>query len=249
MLNNIKVSVIVPIYNVEEYLKECLDSLVNQSLKEIEVLMVNDGSTDSSGKIAAEYANKYENFHLITKPNGGLGQARNYAIPLVNGEYIAFVDSDDFLSKDAYKKLYEMSENGKHDIITGNVRRFNSKRYYDSSLHKKIFKETIENTHITKNPELIYDTTAWNKLFKTEFWRENNFKFPEGVLYEDIPVTIPAHFKSRSTAVLADAKWPIYYWRERDGLTKSITQERTDITNFTDRLSALKTVDQFIEEN
>ena len=244
--NNAKVSVIVPIYNVEEYLKECLDSLVNQSLKEIEVIMVNDGSTDSSREIAAEYANKYENFHLITKINGGLGQARNYAIPLVNGKYIAFMDSDDFISKDAYKKLYKMSENGKHDIITGNVRRFNSKRNYKSSLHAKVFKENITSTNITKNPELIYDTTAWNKLFKTEFWRENNLKFPEGVLYEDIPVTIPAHFKSRSTAVLTDI---IYYWRERDGLTKSITQQRTNITNFIDRLYCLKIVDKFIKEN
>ena len=244
--NDVKVSVIVPIYNVEEYIKECLDSLVNQSLKEIEVIMVNDGSTDSSVEIATKYAKKHENFHLITKPNGGLGQARNYAIPLVNGEYIAFLDSDDFVSKDAYKKLYEMSENGKQDIVIGNVMRFNSQRYYSSSLHAKIFKDDIASTHITKNPELIYDTTAWNKLFKTKFWRENNFKFPEGVLYEDIPVTIPAHFKSASTAVLTDI---IYYWRERDGLTKSITQERTDITNFTDRLSALKSVDKFIEEN
>ena len=249
MLNEIKVSVIVPIYNVEEYLEKCLNSLVIQTLKDIEVLMVNDGSTDSSGEIAAEYADKYENFHLLTKPNGGLGQARNYAVPLVKGEYIAFVDSDDFVSRYTYEKLYNMSENGKHDIITGNVRRFNSKKYYNSGLHAKVFKETIKSTHITKNPELIYDTTAWNKLFKTEFWRENNFKFPEGVLYEDIPVTIPAHFKSRSTAIFTDPKWPIYYWRSRDGQNKSITQKRTDITNFTDRLSALKSVDKFMECN
>jgi len=246
MSESIKVSVVVPIYNMEVYLNECLDSLVNQTLNEIEVLMVNDGSIDSSREIASEYANKYSNFYLFNKSNGGLSRARNYAIPFVKGEYIAFLDSDDYVSEDAYEKLYSMSENGKRDIIMGNVERFNSKRYHESSLHKHVFKEDIKNTNIFNSPELIYDTIATNKLFKLEFWIENDFKFPEGVLYEDIPVTIPAQFKSNSTAVLTDI---IYYWREREGLDKSITQDRTNIKNFKDRLNALKSVDRFIEEN
>ena len=245
-MSKIKVSVIIPIYNVEEYIEECLDSLVNQTLKDIEVLMVNDGSTDSSGEIAAEYADKYENFHLLTKPNGGQGQARNYAIPLAKGEYIAFVDPDDYISLDAYEKLYAASENGAHDIITGNVKRFNSKRKFNSGLHKNAIIENIKSTHITKNPELIYDTAIWNKLFKLKFWKENNIEFPEGVLYEDIPVAIISHLKSKSTAVLEDV---IYHWRERDGQSKSVTQKRTEITNFTDRLHVLKIVDKFMEEN
>lgn len=243
---SIKVSVIVPIYNVEEYLRECLDSLVVQTLKELEVIMVDDGSTDSSAKIAEEYAEKYENFTLIKKENGGLGQARNYGIPYANGEYIAFVDSDDIISKSAYEKMYKKAKENDNDIVIGNVKRFNSKKEYDSVLHTRVFKTNINSTHITKNPELIYDTTAWNKLFKYKFWLENKLMFPEGILYEDIPVTIPAHFLSTSTSVLCDV---IYYWRERDGITKSITQERTDITNFTDRLYGLKIVDKFIEEN
>lgn len=245
MHKNIKVSVVVPIYNVEEYLEECLDSLVNQTLKEIEIIMIDDGSTDSSYKIAKRYADKYENFYGITKINGGLGQARNYGVKYAKGEYIAFVDSDDYLTKDAYKKLYEIAKESNSDVVIGNVKRFNSRAQYDSVLHTKVFKEDIISTHITKNPELIYDTTAWNKIFKMEFWKENELEFPEGILYEDIPVTIPAHFLSKSTSVLTDV---IYYWRERDGITKSITQERTDITNFTDRLFGLKVVDKFMEE-
>ena len=245
-MSEIKVSVIIPIYNVEEYLKECLDSLVNQTLNGIEVLMVNDGSTDTSGEIAESYAKKYPNFYLETKSNGGQGQARNYAISHAKGEYITFLDADDYVSEDAYEKMYQMSENGKIDIITGNVKRFNSKKCYNSSLHIHVFKDNIKNTHIIKNPELIYDTTSCNKLFKLEFWKENNLKFPEGVLYEDIPLTIIAYFKSKSTTILKDF---VYYWRVREGLTKSTTQQRADINNFLDRLYCLKVVDKFFEEN
>ena len=90
MSDNIKVSVIVPIYNVEEYLRESLDSLVHQTLKEIEVLMINDGSTDSSGEIASEYSDKYNNFHLFLRSNGGLSKARNYAFNLLKGNISHF---------------------------------------------------------------------------------------------------------------------------------------------------------------
>ena len=246
MSENLKVSVIVPIYNVEEYLKECLDSLAHQTLKQIEVLMVNDGSTDSSGDIALEYVEKYNNFHLFNKLNGGQSRARNYAISFAKGEYIAFLDGDDFVSLDAYKKLYDMSGNGERDIVVGNVKRFDSKGIYDSGLHIKIFKENIKNTNIINNPELMYDTTSTNKLFRKKFWKENDLKFPEDVIYEDIPLSFFAHYKSKSTAILSD---DIYYWRRREGLNKSATQQRTDITNFYDRLNALKIVDKFFKEN
>ena len=246
MSGNIKVSIIVPIYNIEEYLRECLDSLVHQTLKEIEVLMVNDGSTDSSGDIALEYVDKYDNFCLFNKLNGGQSRARNYAISFAKVEYIAFLDGDDFVSNDAYKKLYALSGNGERDIVIGNVKRFDSKGIYDSGLHINIFKENIKNTTIINNPELIYDTTSTNKLFRMKFWKENELKFPEDVIYEDISLTFFAHFKSKSTAILSD---DIYYWRRREGTNKSSTQQRTDINNFYDRLNALKVVDKFIEEN
>lgn len=246
MEKNIKVSVIVPIYNVEEYLNECLDSIVNQTLKEIEVIMVDDGSQDSSAKIAKEYEEKYENFKLVCQPNGGLGKARNVGMQYVNGEYVAFMDSDDYISLNAYEKMYEAAKKHDCDIVVGNVKRFNSKKVFNSGLHTKVFKDTIENTTIIKNLELLYDTTAWNKLFKKSFWLENDFKFPEGILYEDIPVTVPAHFLSKSTTILEDV---VYYWRVRDGINKSITQNRQDIQNFLDRLTVLKLVDKFFDEN
>ncbi|MGL5479569.1 MAG: bifunctional glycosyltransferase/CDP-glycerol:glycerophosphate glycerophosphotransferase [Clostridium sp.] len=242
MHKNIKVSVVVPIYNVEEYLEECLDSLVNQTLKEIEIIMVNDGSTDRSGDIAKRYSEKYSNFIYIEKENGGLGHARNYAIPYVKGEYMIFIDSDDYVSIDAYEKMYIRAEETKSDVVIGNVKRFNSKGSFASGLHKKVFKEDVLVTHILERPELVYDTTSWNKLFKMSFWMENEFKFPENILYEDIPVTVPAHFKAKRISILKDI---IYYWRVRDGLSKSITQNRTQIKNFKDRLQIMKMTDEF----
>ena len=99
-----KISVIVPVYNVQEYLEECLDSLVHQTMKEIEVIMVDDGSVDNSAEIMNIYSERYYNFIPVYKENGGLGHARNYGVSYATGEFIIFMDSDDYVTKDAYKK-------------------------------------------------------------------------------------------------------------------------------------------------
>ncbi|WP_433959366.1 CDP-glycerol glycerophosphotransferase family protein [Cytobacillus horneckiae] len=245
-MNNPVLSIIVPIYNVEKYLEECIDSLVNQTLNNIEIILVNDGSTDSSGVIADRYANNYENVSVYHKVNGGLGQARNYGTKYASGDYIAFVDSDDYLTHDAYSKLYNTIVESDSDIAIGNVVRFNSTKIYPSVLHQKVFSEDKLNAHISKNPELMYDTTAWNKIFKRKFWEKHNLNFPEGMLYEDLPVTIPAHFLAKSVDVITDV---IYYWRARDEGDQSITQQRTDLRNLVDRLKAVKMVDQYFQNN
>ena len=113
----IKVSVIVPVYNVEKYLEKCLDSLVNQTLKEIEIIIVNDGSPDNSHKIIDKYTKKYKNIKAYLKENGGLSDARNYGLKKASGEYIAFLDSDDFVKEDMYQKMYEKAKSGNFDMI------------------------------------------------------------------------------------------------------------------------------------
>lgn len=246
MKNTADISVIVPIYNVEEYLAECLDSILNQTKKEFEVIMVDDGSTDSSGEIAKSYAEKYPNFHYLYKENNGLGCARNYGVAHSDSKYIIFMDSDDRISEDLYEKMFNAAEKNGSDLTICNVARCNSKKTWSSSLHKKVFSDIESNTHITKNPNLFYDTTSWNKLILRSFYEENNFAFPENILYEDIPVTIPMHFRANNVSVVESA---YYYWRVRDGATKSITQNTDDFTNLYDRLSVMKMVNKFIAEN
>ncbi|MBD5082637.1 MAG: glycosyltransferase, partial [Clostridiales bacterium] len=246
MKNVADISVIVPIYNVEEYLGECLDSILNQTKKDYEVIMVDDGSTDNSGEIAKSYAEKYPNFHYFYKENNGLGCARNYGVEHSNGKYIIFMDSDDKISEDLYEKMFNTAEKNNSDMTICNVARCNSRKAWNSGLHKIAFTNIEPNTHVTKNTNLLYDTTSWNKLILRSFYEENNFAFPENILYEDIPVTIPMHFKANNISVVESS---YYYWRVRDGVTKSITQTTDDFTNLYDRLSVMKMVNKFMDDN
>lgn len=241
-----KLSIVVPIYNVESYLEECLDSLLEQEYNNYEVIMVDDGSKDSSSDIMFQYADKYVNFHAYKKENGGLGQARNFGYKFITGDYVTFVDSDDIIPNGSYKIMMKTILETDSDFIIGNVVRFNSTKEFPSVLHQKVFSENKLKTHITESPELLYDTTAWNKIYKVSFWEEHKFQFPEGMLYEDIPVTIPAHFKAKSVDVLTNV---VYKWRARDAGDQSITQQRTDINNLKDRLKALEMVDQHFNKN
>ena len=113
----IKVSVIVPVYNTEKYLAKCLDSLVNQTLKDIEIIVVNDGTKDNSEKIINKYLKKYSKIRYYKKENGGLSSARNYGIELANGEYVGFVDSDDYVKDGMFSKMYECAIKNNSDIV------------------------------------------------------------------------------------------------------------------------------------
>lgn len=240
------ISIIVPVYNVEEYLGECLDSLQNQGNISCEVIIVDDGSTDSSGEIADEYAEKYDNYHVHHIENAGLGHARNFGVKSAKGKYLFFVDSDDIVVENTLEKMFTIAEINASDMTICNVARFNSKKVWSSNLHKKVMGGMKYCTHIYDNPELIYDTTSWNKLINREFYMRNGFRFPENILYEDIPVTIPMHILANNVSVYNEVG---YLWRVRDGATKSITQNTSNLKNLYDRLTALQMIDKFFEEN
>ena len=141
MSEGIKVSVIIPVYNVELYLLKCLDSLKNQSLKEIEIICINDGSTDSSGKILDEYLKKDNRIQVINKINEGQGIARNIGIDIAKGEYIGFVDPDDWINAKKKKKMYNQAKNINSDIVICDY----SKHFENSNKTtvQKFFKRTI----------------------------------------------------------------------------------------------------------
>lgn len=238
-----RVSVVVPVYNVEAYLRECLDSVAGQSFKDLEVVMVDDGSSDGSVAIAQEFADRDERFRLVTQPNGGLGNARNNGAAAATGEFLAFLDSDDVLPKHALRMLIRSLDKTGSDFATGNVHRFNRGGTSPAPFVARAFGKTRPATHITKFRGLLVDRIAPNKLFRRSFWDQHGFRFPEGVTHEDIPVILPAHFLAKSVDIIAE---PTYLYRLRETGGLSITQRRLEPKVLLDRLAAVSHVSAFL---
>ncbi len=240
-----RISVVVPIYNVEEYLAPCLDSVLAQKVRDIEVLMVDDGSTDGSAAVAAAYAQRDERCKLISQANGGLSKARNTGMDAATGDFLSFVDSDDMLTPNAFELLLGALEDTGSDFATGNVQRFTRWSSSQSAFLAKTFRRTRLKTHITEFRPLIADRTAWNKLWRRSFWEEHSFRFPEGRVHEDIPVILPAHFKASAVDVISD---PVYLYRLRERGALSITQRRLEKHVLLDRLAAVEHVRAFLAD-
>jgi CDP-glycerol glycerophosphotransferase len=234
-----RISVVVPIYDVESYLATCLQSLARQTERDLEVIMVDDGSTDGSRALAERFACQDRRFHLLTQPNGGLGKARNTGLDLASGEFLAFVDSDDVLPHDAYARLLGALDATGSDLATGNVQRLTRQGTSQAQFLARTFARTRMKTHVSRCRPLLADRTAWNKLWRRSFWDAHGFRFPEGVVHEDIPVTLPAHHLAASVDVIAA---PVYQWRVREDGALSITQRRLELRVLHDRLAAIESV-------
>jgi len=182
-MTDIKVSVIVPIYNVEKYLRQCLQSIADQSLKEIEIICVDDGSTDASPKIVQEFAEKDSRFIAVTQENGGAGKARNTGLRMAKGKYMSFLDSDDFFDKDMLLEAYNTAEQYGADFSV-----FKSDQYYENENTFKQVSWTVRypdlppyqpfsRRAITENVFKIFVGWAWDKLYNREFVMKNNLWF------------------------------------------------------------------------
>lgn len=172
-----KVSVIVPVYNVEKYIGKCLYSLVNQTLEDIEIIVVNDGSQDSSKHIIEQYKEKYDNIKYYEKENGGLSDARNYGLQFANGKYIAFLDSDDYVDTNLYKRMYEKAKTEDSDMVECNFYwTYDKKTKKDIGQKYKGKKEMFEKARVV----------AWNKLYRKEVLDNAKVQFPKGLRYEDV---------------------------------------------------------------
>lgn len=171
-LNDIKVSVIIPVYNAEKYLAECLNSIVNQSLKEIEIICINDGSSDNSLKLIEKYARFNKRIKIINKEASGSASAgRNIGIKLSKGEYICFIDNDDFISLDYLEKMYVKAKETNADLVTNN----NINAFIEKNLKK-------QKRYLKTN---VINSLAWSKLYKRDIIIKNSLRFPEGYIYED----------------------------------------------------------------
>lgn len=184
MKNTIKISVIVPIYNMEKYLEKCLDSLVNQTLKNIEIIAINDGSKDNSINILKKYEKQYKNIKVYDNENQGISKTRNFGIEKATGKYISFIDSDDYVDEKMFEIMYQKAEKDDLDIVVCDY--YN---YYENSGKLEKFKiADFQNTTINENKELIFqiNPSPWNKIYRRELFINNNYRFPINIKYEDL---------------------------------------------------------------
>lgn len=220
-----KISVIVPIFNVEKYLEETLDSLVNQTfINEIEVLMIDDGSTDNSKYIIEKYALDNDNFYAYHKEHDGVCSTRNFGLNIAKGEYIHFMDADDFIINDAYEKLYKFAKTNNCEVVTSNYIRFDNKKTFKIRISSYVFDEileNIENTNIYEYNRLSWDMPAVNKIIKKKFLENNKITFyKNNIIYEDNLFSIELYSKAKNVGILNEIT---YCWRVREDGT-SITQ-------------------------
>ncbi len=195
MENGIKVSVIIPVYNVEPYLEECLDSVCNQTLKEIEIICINDGSTDSSLKILQQYAEQDERIIIINQNNHGLSHSRNIGIQLAKGKYIYFLDSDDYISYEALDFLVNIMLTGNLEMLLFNARVFGDRNVEEKRLQREIniFNRSHEYPFVSRGENLFkllidnneYVSAVSAQLISRNFLQDNSLMFQEDIIHED----------------------------------------------------------------
>ena len=218
-----KVSVIIPVYNVEKYLEECLQSVCKQTLKEIEIICINDGSTDNSRQILKDFAKKDKRIVLIEQENRGVSIARNNGLRAAKGKYIAFVDSDDMVEPDFFEKLYLAAEKYNVDIAAGGYKSMNQKGKIKTTSK---FSKTGKITDATKRLEaLLYIAYIWNKLYKKELIINNQIYFPEHRTYEDMFWTPAVAIKAQSVCTVPNTFY-IYRYNENSITNTTLIDEQ-----------------------
>ncbi len=212
----VKVSVIVPVYNVENYLEYCLSGLLNQTLQDIEIICVNDGSTDNSINILQRYQQTDNRIKIITQSNSGQGTARNSAIDIANGEYIGFVDPDDYVSPQMFETLYNQAKAYNADLVEESFYINNQARKYKRKQKNKLNLpiNNIFNWKIRKNYAFSVNLAVWNKLYRRDFIKKHNIKFMDVVRGEDIIFTVKSRVLAERILYIDDADY--YYQIKED---------------------------------
>lgn len=225
-----KYSIIVPVYNVEKYINECLSSLINQTYKNIEIVVINDGSSDNSLSLIEEYSRIDDRIRVIDQKNMGLGYTRNVGIDNAVGDYILFVDSDDYISLNTCEEIEAvLSYNNEVDIIVLGRYRFADEVYMQDPISKgKTCFETGESylLHCVKNE--CFTASSCNKVFNRSFLEKNELRFDTGVLYEDLLFVFKALICSSSLIVM-DSPYYYYRWNRKDSIINTIKEKDKDV--------------------
>lgn len=234
------ISIIIPVYKVEKYLEKCIQSVINQTYENLQIILVDDGSPDNCGKICDEYAQKDHRIEVIHKSNGGLSDARNKGLEIAKGEYIGFIDSDDYIESDMYEVLYNLLKQYNADVSICN--------FYTVSQGKIAIKNAEnrikEYNRIEILKEVLLDNNiqsyAWNKLYKKELFDE--IKYPVGKKYEDIGTTF--YLLEKCNKVVVTGKPEYYYINRQDSIVNNVTE-----TTITDYIELIMQRYDYIEEN
>lgn len=227
-MGNDLISIIIPVYKVEEYLEKCIESVLKQTYTNLQIILVDDGSPDNCGKICDEYAKKDSRIEVIHKVNGGLSDARNVGIAKAKGKYIGFVDSDDYIKEDMYEILINLIKEydadvsicNLYDVIDGKEYIRNNENGIQEYSRLEILKEVLLDENI--------QSYAWNKLYKKELFDE--IKYPIGKKYEDIGTTFYVFEKCNKIVVTSKPEY--YYLKRSDSLVNNVTE--STVLDYTD---------------
>lgn len=239
------VSLIIPVFNVEEYLEECLESIINQSFSDYEVILVDDGSTDKSRSIISDYEKHFNKITVLYQKNKGVSEARNLALKHATGEYVLYIDSDDFLKINMLELMVNKAKNTKADIVMCNYNLY----YGANNENNRVFSYNLLEDNIYSSKEVIdmmlnfkLQGQLWNKLFKRSLLIEDNFEFESGRYIQDIFPVFKVINKSEKIAFINE---DLYYYRQRD--TSTIHKKNSKLVE--DYYHAMYSIIQYIIGN
>ena len=241
-----KVSVVVPVYNVEKYLKRCLDSIINQTYKNIEIILVNDGSKDNSRDICEEYEKNYENVSLINQANGGLSAARNTGLKHINGEAVTFVDSDDWLELDAIEYYVDSMKKYNVDmVVTNNIRTkdHKEKTSQPDSIKEEVLTQEEYAKKFFKIGENSIEYYAWSKLYKREIIE--GVEFPVGLFAEDVLGTF--RYMKNAQSIFYSNRVTYNYFINDNGLTAKFGDKDFDLEKIWDTI--VEESEEYVNKN
>lgn len=213
------ISIIVPVYNCEKYLPECIESIINQTYTELEIIFINDGSTDKSGWILSEYSRRDLRIKIISSVNKGVSVARNIGISASKGEYIAFVDADDVISRYYIENLYTAIDEYNADVVICGITREIELLLEDDTHVNAV----LTGTDVIRKLDVVSYITVWNRLYKRYIWDE--LRFPPGKINEDVFMAHKIFLQAKSVAVIDE---PLYYYRDTDN---SIMKSKKGVRN------------------
>ncbi|MDR2967648.1 MAG: glycosyltransferase [Methanobacteriaceae archaeon] len=240
-MKSTKISVIIPVYNSEKYIEQCLDSVLNQTFEDIEVICVDDGSTDNSLNILEKYASEDDRIIIIANEHKGSGAARNSGLKIAKGEYISFIDSDDWVEINTFEELYAVGKPKDVDMVFFKMLNYDEKNdelyntdYYDFTCIKNFFTGLTYDFHDFKDKLFCIAVSPCNKIYKRNFLESISSKFPEGLIFEDNPFFY--HNVLNAKKILLHDKYFYFRRRRKDSVMSSIDNNHFDIIPITNEI-------------